>query len=117
MKKDHKTTSAITAMADLIGVPRRRLAKDIEALQKPKRTIWVMKEPKSGCYLFYSYYNPIRYCLGDIDTLLFGGELLFAKTRKELAATYTVKRFAKETGLKLVPVRITVEIKECKGGR
>ena len=117
MKRNRKTTSSIAAIADLIDVPRRKFAKDIEALQKPKRTIWVMKEPKSGCYLFYAY--DFSFCfLGDIDTLLFGtNRLLFADTRKELEEDCDIKHFAKESGFKLKPVRITVEIKECKGVR
>lgn len=114
MKRNRKTTSAIATMADIIDVPRRKFAKDIEALQKPKRTIWVMKEPKSGCYMFYSHYNP-QYILGDINTLLFGGGLVYANTRKELEEDCDIKRFAKDTGFKLKPVRITVEIKECRG--
>ena len=118
MKKTNKTSSDVAAViADLVGVPRRKLAKDIEALQKPKRTIWVMKEANSGCYLFYSHYNPNplrHYMLGDIDTLLLGAGLLYANTRKELVAMHSIKRFAKETGFKFKPVRITVEIREEK---
>ena len=115
MKKDKKTSSAVAVIADLIGVRRRKFAKDIEALQKPKRTIWVMKEPKSGCYLFYSHYNPVPLCLlGDIDTMLWGNMLLFADTRRELVEMLGIKRFIKETGFKLKPVRITVEIREEK---
>lgn len=118
MKKTKKTSSAIAAIADLIDVPRRKFAKDIEALQKPKRTIWVMKEPKSGYYLFYCHYNPLRRCLlGDIDTLLFGNGLMYANTRKELkelVEMLSIKRFTKETGFNLKPVRITVELREKK---
>lgn len=116
MKKNRKNSAAIAAIADIIDVPRRKFAKDIEALQKPRRTIWVMKEPKSGCHLFYSHYNP-QYILGDINTLLSGGGLVYANTRKELEEDCDIKRFAKETGFKFKPVRITVEIKEHKGGR
>lgn len=111
MKK--KTSSAVAAIADKIDVPRRKFAKDIEALQKPKRTIWVMKEPKSGCYLFNDY-DFSYYFLGDIDTLLLGNRLLFADTRKELEEARGIKRFSKETGFKFKPVRITVEIREKK---
>ena len=116
MRKDSKTTSAIEVMADLCGIPRRKLAKGIEALKNNKRTIWVIKEPKSGYYLFYSHYNPFRRCkIGDIDTLLFGNGLMYANTRKELEEWVempSIKCFANETGFKLKPVRITVEIKE-----
>ena len=116
MKNTKKTSSAVAVISDLIDVPRRKFAKDIEALQKPKRTIWVMKEPRSGCYLFYSHYNP-QYILGDINTLLSRGGLVYANTRKELEEDCDIKRFAKDTGFKFKPVRITVGIKECRGRR
>ncbi len=72
-----------------------------------------MKEPKSGCYLFYDY-DFSYYFLGDIDTLLLGNRLLFADTRKELEDARGIKRFAKENGFNLKPVRITVELREEK---
>lgn len=114
MKKDRKTTSAIKVMADLCGIPRKKFAKEVKALRKNKRNIWVAKAEMCGYYLFRSHNEPYAMRLGNIDSLLSGKELVYAQTRAALMKDSVVKMYndGDYLGGKLKPVRITVEIKE-----
>lgn len=112
MKKDRKDTSIIEVMADLCGIPRKKLAKDIKY---NSHSLWVMKEPKNDLYLFRGQEG--GYFLGTVVSLILGNEFVFAHTKEVLEKNSSVKNFTKEYEIKLKPVRITVEIKECKGGR
>ena len=99
--------------------PRKKFAKEVKALRKNKRNIWVAKAEMCGYYLFRSHNEPYAFRLGNIDSLLSGKELVYAQTRAALMKYPLVEMYndGDYLGGKLQPVRITVEIKECKGGR
>lgn len=107
-----KQSSAIEEMADLCGIPRRKLAAEIkDRIDDRRHTIWVMKEPKSGLYLFRGPGKSGCF-LGNVVSLILGSEFVFTHTRKTIEKVSIVERFKKKYGLKLKPVRITVEIEE-----
>lgn len=105
------TSSAIEVMADLCGIPRKKLAKEIKDRLEDRHTIWVMKEPKSGLYLFRRQ-DRLGGFLGNIVSLILGNEFVFAHTKKAIEEKSIVGRFMKDFRLELKPVRITVEIRE-----
>ena len=116
MKKDRKTTSAVEVMADLCGIPRKKLAKEIKALQKEekKMTAWVWMEPSSGYCLFRNPSNENAFQLDSIGVMLNGWAIVHAWRREDLVGEFFAPKWIKDMGLKLKPVRITGEIREEK---